>query len=157
MAAGGRRARPGTRGSVTLEHFYLTLQAALDGLGVAIGPERLVADDVAEGRLAKPFAGPSLPARSYCAYVPETRVHDPAVLAFCDWLRRAAAEPNSAQPSKVKPTTPLHLLGAYTGQAPRRCGDGAAECRSAKNWDNVAWSRKRSRHACQCMANAANQ
>jgi LysR family transcriptional regulator, glycine cleavage system transcriptional activator len=33
--------------SVTLEHFYLTLQAALDGLGVAMGPERLIADDVA--------------------------------------------------------------------------------------------------------------
>ena len=45
--------------SVTLEHFYLTLQAALDGLGVAIGPERLVAEDVAAGRLAMPFAGPA--------------------------------------------------------------------------------------------------
>ena len=78
------------QGSVTLEHFYLTLQAALDGLGVAMGPERLVADDVAAGRLTKPFAGPLLPARSYCTYVPETRVHDPAVMAFCGWLRHAA-------------------------------------------------------------------
>jgi LysR family transcriptional regulator, glycine cleavage system transcriptional activator len=90
------------QGSVTLEHFYLTLQAALDGLGVAIGPERLVADDLADGRLIQPFAGPSLPARSYCAYVPETRVRDPAVVAFCDWLRWAAAEANSAIPSSAK-------------------------------------------------------
>ncbi|PIK72728.1 transcriptional regulator [Methylobacterium frigidaeris] len=72
--------------SVTLEHFYLTLQAALDGLGVAMGPARLIADDVAAGRLALPFAGPSLPARSYHAFVPETRAEDPAVRAFCAWL-----------------------------------------------------------------------
>jgi len=78
--------------SVTLEHFFLTLQAALDGLGVAMGPERLIASDVADGRLIRPFAKPSLPARSYCAYIPERQVHDPAVLAFCDWLHRVAAE-----------------------------------------------------------------
>ncbi len=102
MAAGVPDLEP--QGSVTLEHFYLTLQAALDGLGVAIGPERLVADNVADGRLTKPFAGPLLPARSYCTYIPETRLHDPAVLAFCDWLRWAAAE--------SKPATPLHLPGA---------------------------------------------
>ena len=78
------------QGSVTLEHFYLTLQAALDGLGVAMGPERLVAGDVAAGRLALPFAGPFLPARSYHAYVPEPRAEDPAVLAFCGWLNEAA-------------------------------------------------------------------
>ena len=94
LAAGVPDLEP--RGSVTLEHFYLTLQAALDGLGVAIGPERLVADDVADGRLVKPFAGPLLPARSYCTYVPETRLHDPAVLAFCDWLRTQASTFNAA-------------------------------------------------------------
>ena len=118
LAAGVPDLEP--RSSVTLEHFYLTLQAALDGLGVAIGPERLVADDLADGRLATPFAGPLLPARSYCTYVPEPRTRDPAVLAFCRWLRCAAAEKNGSEPMKVKPTakaaTPLHLLGAYTGQ-----------------------------------------
>ncbi|KQO73543.1 transcriptional regulator [Methylobacterium sp. Leaf465] len=80
------------RASVTLEHFYLTLQAALDGLGVAMGPERLIADDVAAGRLTCPFAGPSLPARSYFTYVPEARADDPSVRAFCAWLV-AAADP----------------------------------------------------------------
>ena len=79
--------------SVTLEHFYLTLQAALDGLGIAMGPERLIADDVAAGRLTLPFAGPSLPARSYYTYVPEPRAEDPAVRAFCGWLAEAARQP----------------------------------------------------------------
>ncbi|SDO64221.1 transcriptional regulator, LysR family [Methylobacterium phyllostachyos] len=76
--------------SVTLEHFYLTLQAALDGLGVAMGPERLIADDVAAGRLTLPFAGPALPARSYYTYVPAARTEDPAIHAFCGWLAAAA-------------------------------------------------------------------
>lgn len=76
--------------SITLEHFYLTLQAALDGLGVAMGPTRLIADDVAAGRLVLPFAGPALPARSYYTYVPEARRDDPVVRAFCEWLATAA-------------------------------------------------------------------
>lgn len=79
--------------SVTLEHFYLTLQAALDGLGIAMGPERLIADDVAAGRLTLPFAGPALPARSYYTYVPAARAEDPAVRAFCGWLAAAAGRP----------------------------------------------------------------
>jgi LysR family transcriptional regulator, glycine cleavage system transcriptional activator len=79
--------------SVTLEHFYLTLQAALDGLGVAMGPERLIADDVTAGRLVLPFAGPALPARSYYTYVPAARAEDPAIRAFCGWLAAAAGRP----------------------------------------------------------------
>ena len=79
--------------SVTLEHFYLTLQAALDGLGVAMGPERLIAEDVAAGRLVLPFTGPALPARSYYTYVPEARTEDPAIRAFCGWLAETAGLP----------------------------------------------------------------
>ncbi|MFB0823814.1 transcriptional regulator GcvA [Chromobacterium violaceum] len=75
--------------SLTLEHFYLTLQAALDGLGVALGPSRLIADDLAAGRLVQPFAGPRLEDWRYFAYVPETRDGHPAVAAFCRWLAQA--------------------------------------------------------------------
>ena len=39
----------------TFEHFYFSLQAAVAGLGVAIGPYRLVCDDVAAGLLAAPL------------------------------------------------------------------------------------------------------
>jgi DNA-binding transcriptional LysR family regulator len=37
------------------EHLYFMLQAAASGLGVAIGPWPLVADDIAAGRLVAPF------------------------------------------------------------------------------------------------------
>jgi LysR family glycine cleavage system transcriptional activator len=39
----------------TFEHFYISLQAAVAGLGVAIGPLALVHDDVQAGRLVAPF------------------------------------------------------------------------------------------------------
>jgi DNA-binding transcriptional LysR family regulator len=38
-----------------LEHFYLSLQAAAAGLGVAMGPQLLVQDDIAAGRLVAPL------------------------------------------------------------------------------------------------------
>ncbi len=112
-----------SRHSTTLEHFYLTLQAALDGLGVAMGPARLVSDDVAAGRLILPFGGPELPARSYCAYVPEARADLPEVGSFCRWLLRAAAE--AAPAARVaSPETPVHLLGVHAGQYLNRAAPG---------------------------------
>jgi LysR family transcriptional regulator, glycine cleavage system transcriptional activator len=75
--------------ALTLEHFYLTLQAALDGLGVAMGPMALVADEVAEGRLIMPFSSPALPSWRYFVYMPKERAADPAVTAFCAWLEAA--------------------------------------------------------------------
>lgn len=75
------------RNSLTLAHFYLTLQGALDGLGVAMGPIALVADDIAEGRLVQPFSEPALPPWRYFTYVAAARAQDEAVRAFKDWLK----------------------------------------------------------------------
>ena len=74
--------------SLTFDHFYLTIQAAIDGLGVAMGPTALVADDLAAGRLVRPFPAVSLPARSYFAYLPEAHRDDPLITVFCDWLEQ---------------------------------------------------------------------
>ncbi|EWY36946.1 transcriptional regulator [Skermanella stibiiresistens SB22] len=71
---------------LVLDHFYLTLQAAVDGLGVAMGPTALMEDDLARGRLVAPFPGPLLPARSYCAYLPETREKTELAAVFRSWL-----------------------------------------------------------------------
>jgi LysR family glycine cleavage system transcriptional activator len=73
---------------LTLDHFYLSVQAALDGLGVAMGPTALVRDDLAAGRLVAPFPELSLPARSYFAYLPQHRAAESACLAFCGWVER---------------------------------------------------------------------
>ncbi|UHC15524.1 transcriptional regulator GcvA [Methylobacterium currus] len=77
--------------ALTLDHFYLTLQAALDGIGLAMGPTALIADDLAQGRLVTPFAGPRLPARSYCTYVREGRESAEPVAAFLAWIEGEGA------------------------------------------------------------------
>ncbi|HEY4345337.1 MAG TPA: LysR substrate-binding domain-containing protein [Parvibaculum sp.] len=68
------------------DHFYLALQAASDGLGVALGPLPIIADDLASGRLVAPLKGPALPSRAYCWVTPDALAGDPAVAAFCKWL-----------------------------------------------------------------------
>ena len=78
--------------SLTLDHFYLTIQAALDGLGVAMGPTVLVAHDLEAGRLVAPFAEISLPTRNYHVYLPDSRIDDPAVIAFSKWLEEAGRQ-----------------------------------------------------------------
>ena len=74
--------------NLILDHFYLTLQAALDGLGIAMGPTALVADDLAQGRLVAPFSEPLLPARSYCTYVPDAKQQEEVTVTFLSWLER---------------------------------------------------------------------
>ena len=48
------------------DHFFLSLQAAINGLGAAIGPYALIEDDLTAGRLVPPFpdrniVGPRFP------------------------------------------------------------------------------------------------
>lgn len=88
---------------VVFDHFFLTLQAAINGLGVAMGPTALIAGDLAAGRLVMPFANPRLPSRSYCTYVPVSKSADDASALFCTWLKREAlGTPQSARPSEAR-------------------------------------------------------
>ncbi len=77
--------------TLTFEHFYLSVEAALGSLGVTLGPSSLVADDLAERRLVAPFPDLVLPARAYYWYCAAERAHDPATLAFRTWLQTNAA------------------------------------------------------------------
>ena len=71
----------------------LALDAALDGQGIAIAPAPLVLDDLKRGRLVAPFgASETLRSeQSFYVITPGTARTRPAVLAFRDWLLRAAA------------------------------------------------------------------
>ncbi|WP_374347641.1 transcriptional regulator GcvA [Chitinimonas sp.] len=74
------------------DHFYLALQAARDGLGVALGPMPMMQAEIASGRLIAPLAGPVVPVRGYCWIVPRTATNDPAITAFCQWLEARAEQ-----------------------------------------------------------------
>ena len=76
----------------------LTIQAALDGNGVALGDSNLVADDLAAGRLVKPFEL-SLKAPSNFSYHLITRLDTtdaPLVNAFREWCLEEARIHDSA-------------------------------------------------------------
>jgi LysR family transcriptional regulator, glycine cleavage system transcriptional activator len=87
-AAGAPDMKP--QHSLVFEHNYQTLQAAVDGLGVAIASSALIDHEIAAGQLIVPFSGPKLPAEGYCAYLPKSKLNDPIVGMFCQWLQRIA-------------------------------------------------------------------
>jgi LysR family glycine cleavage system transcriptional activator len=70
----------------------LLIQAAIEGLGVALGRSVLVKGDLAAGRLVRPFAT-ALPGGSayFLVYPPELE-NAPKIKAFRDWLIAAAGE-----------------------------------------------------------------
>jgi DNA-binding transcriptional LysR family regulator len=68
------------------DQFTTIVQAALHGLGVGLVPDYLVAQDLAEGRLALALDGPEQSIGAYWLVWPEERREAPALRAFRDWL-----------------------------------------------------------------------
>ncbi len=89
--AGCPELRPAS--GLMLDHFYLAIQAAIDGLGIAIAPTTLIEGDLAAGRLVAPFPGTGLPARAYFAYIPQDGPPNPAGGIFRGWLTTVSAAP----------------------------------------------------------------
>jgi LysR family glycine cleavage system transcriptional activator len=81
-------------GTLMFEEMYFSLQAAIDGLGIALAPEPLVLDDIAAGRLVAP-----LPVRGvydlsyYVTASPHTR-HPQLVAELVSWLCAQGRESN---------------------------------------------------------------
>lgn len=68
------------------EHLYYLLEAAVAGLGVAIAPEPLVADDLKAGRLAAPWGFSQTPAQ-LALWVPK-RAADGRAQHLARWLKQ---------------------------------------------------------------------
>ncbi|CUI70578.1 TPA: LysR family transcriptional regulator [Pseudomonas aeruginosa] len=73
----------------TFEHFYFSLQAAVAGLGVAIGPWHLVRDDLDSGVLAAPLGFIEDGSR-YCLLSPQPLPPDGPQADLLAWLRAMA-------------------------------------------------------------------
>jgi LysR family transcriptional regulator, glycine cleavage system transcriptional activator len=76
---------------LVLEHVYLQLQAAVNGLGIALASLPLIESDIAAGRLICPIAVPEWGADDYELVINEDRAKDAAVQAFRDWILQAAS------------------------------------------------------------------
>lgn len=68
------------------EHLYYLLEAAVAGLGVAIAPQQLVADDLRAGRLAAPWG--FSPTRAALALWVPRRAADGRAEQLAQWLRQ---------------------------------------------------------------------
>ncbi|WP_198971732.1 LysR substrate-binding domain-containing protein [Xylophilus sp. ASV27] len=80
--AGVPRLRPA--GRLQFDHLHLVLQAAVDGLGLAMGPTSLVAHDLASGRLESPLPHLRMPLqRYYYGLAPGAGAE---ALLFAEWL-----------------------------------------------------------------------
>jgi LysR family transcriptional regulator, glycine cleavage system transcriptional activator len=73
------------------EHFYLSLQAATAGLGVAVGSAYMVEDDLKDGRLLAPY-GFTPDGSEYVLLSPNPVASDPRCMAFLDWIRYEMAK-----------------------------------------------------------------
>ncbi|OYR21568.1 LysR family transcriptional regulator [Brucella pseudogrignonensis] len=87
------------------EHFYFSLQAAVAGLGVAIGPWHLVQDDIRAGLLTAP-QGFHLDGSAYFVLSAGEQESDSTAAAFQTWL--ADLVPRSA--SLIAATSPIHPI-----------------------------------------------
>jgi len=75
---------------LVFEYYAFAIQAALDGVGVAIGLLPYIVDDVAAGRLVMPFKLSVLKEQGwYLTYRDDVR-NDPAFAAFIEWIRTEA-------------------------------------------------------------------
>ena len=73
------------------EHLYYLLEAAVAGLGVAIAPEPLVAEDLRAGRLVAPWGFDETPAR-LALWLPK-RAADGRARQLAQWLRQELGQP----------------------------------------------------------------
>lgn len=81
-----------THHGVTFDLTVLTIQAAIDGMGVAIGRTAYVQEDIARGRLVVPFEM-TLPADAgFYLVTPEGRADSPNMQTFRAWLMDAARQ-----------------------------------------------------------------
>jgi LysR family transcriptional regulator, glycine cleavage system transcriptional activator len=76
--------------TATFDLIFMTVQAAIDGIGVAMGRTSYVQDDVAKGRLVVPFKI-ALPADAgFYLVSPEGAAEPPKLAAFRKWLMASA-------------------------------------------------------------------
>jgi DNA-binding transcriptional LysR family regulator len=85
FAAAGVATTEVRRGPI-FDSTKIAVQAAIDGLGIVMGPPTLFADDIAAGRLFQPFALAVETGKSYWFVVPENSAGRPKVKAFRDWI-----------------------------------------------------------------------
>ncbi len=98
LTAAGLPAALATRRGLTFDQSFMATQAAMDGLGVALGRTPYVETDIAAGRLVVPF-DVVLPADAgFYIVAPEETADTPKIALFREWLIGSVAPGAVAPP-----------------------------------------------------------
>jgi LysR family glycine cleavage system transcriptional activator len=95
--------------TVCFAHSSLVIQAAIDGQGIALGDSTLIADDLAAGRLIKPFDLALRGPRQFAYFLLSRRglAKGSVGAQFRDWLlQEIATKSSSIRPPKRKAAKP---------------------------------------------------
>jgi LysR family glycine cleavage system transcriptional activator len=74
------------------DHFFVASQAAIDGLGLMVGPMPVLTRDVAAGRLVMPFPNIRVTRLSYFVLTPFDVDKTAAMRSFIEWLLEAGKD-----------------------------------------------------------------
>lgn len=87
------------------DHYFVTLQAVVDGMGYGMGPFPTLVSERELGRILAPFPELQVPGETYHALVPLDADKPRHLRAFLEWLAQEAAEGLSAPaaPAAVRP------------------------------------------------------
>ena len=117
LTAAGIPAALALRRGLSFDQSFMALQAAVDGLGVALSSQSLVEADVAAGRLVMPF-DLVLPADAgYYIVAPEETADTTKIALFRDWLVHLVASGASAAAEKVSGSSAVTRHPFATGVA----------------------------------------
>ena len=72
------------------ESLNLAIQAAIEGIGVAIGIDALFGEEIEQGRLVRLFHIECRSAHPFQIVYPDVKATDPRLIAFRDWLLEEA-------------------------------------------------------------------
>src|SRR5579859_6268555 len=84
-------------GEVLFESNAMAMQAALDGVGIALAQLPYVSDALAAGRLVAPFPIIAHKKETWFLEYRPIRQDDPALQSFRDWLHGEAAREREAE------------------------------------------------------------
>jgi LysR family transcriptional regulator, glycine cleavage system transcriptional activator len=90
LTAAGLPSSIATRRGMTFDQGFMAIQAAMEGLGVALGRFHLVEADIAAGRLVAPFDTVLPQDAGYYVVTPEATAETAKIVRFRDWLIASA-------------------------------------------------------------------
>lgn len=88
-AAGEPQLRPAN--TLTFDHTHLAVQAAIQGMGVALGNRHQLRDVLDGGLLLRPFPALEIDLKNVYWIRPPHAAQNPQALAFCRWLQDCGA------------------------------------------------------------------